>query len=35
MRLDASSEFFKRNSKIVKPLYEIALEIAKQKKHTT
>ena len=29
LRLDASSEFFKRNSKIVKALYEVALKIAK------
>ena len=30
-RLDASSEFFRRNIKIVEASYEVALEIAKQK----
>ena len=36
MRLDSSGEFFVRNSKIVEASYEVALEIAKQKKpHTT
>ena len=35
MRLDNSGEFFIRNSKIVEASYEVALEIAKQKKPHT
>ena len=36
MRLDASSEFFRRNRKILEESCEVAQEIAKQKKsHTT
>ena len=34
MILDVSSEFFKRNSKIVEASYKVALEIAEQKNHS-
>ena len=32
MGLDASSEYFRRNSKMIKASYYVPLEIAKQKK---